>query len=73
MTMHISNRGQVNVVGAIVGVAIATLVAVALLPAIQASINDANLTGATLTIANLVPLGIVLALMIIAFRVSGII
>lgn len=62
-------RGQINLVYVLIGIFIALVVGFALLPNITTSITCASLTGAAGTLANLIPLFVVilLVLAVVAF------
>ena len=62
-----------SLLGALISLAVATFVTFALLPSIQTFITDANLTGISSSLATLIPFAIVLAIMLTAFRVAGVI
>jgi hypothetical protein len=57
-----SKAGMTGTAGAVIGVVIAVVVIVAVaIPVTQSIIDDANLTGTTATIVNLIPLFLGLA------------
>ena len=64
-TMWKDRRGEINV-GALLGLIVGTVVAVALIPVLQESINNANVTGAPATMLGLLPL-LFVAVIVIAY------
>lgn len=66
-------KGNISV-GVIIAVLIVSLIALTLIPQIKQAITDAtgNLSTAELALVSLVPLGIVIGLLFLAFKGSGI-
>ena len=66
-------RGMTNPTGIIVGILVAVTVATALIPTIVTQIAGAeNLTTTEVTILNLIPLFIVIALLVMVIKSTGV-
>lgn len=63
--MKMTRKAQGGLVAAFIGILVAVIVGVGVaVPVVQDTIQNASLTGTTLTIANLIPLMIVLVLFV---------
>ena len=63
--------GATNVVGMIIGIVIAVVIAMSLIPVVIAQITAANLTGTNATLAALIPLFLIIALIVVVTKVFG--
>jgi hypothetical protein len=63
--------GSANIVGLIIGVVIAVVIAMSLIPVVLTQIDDANLTGTNATLAALIPLFLIIALIVVITKVFG--